>query len=43
MEASKLKWKIPTPTLAELHANTQRDGSDYADKYYEIVKELING
>tara|TARA_R100001079_G_C4420588_1_gene139574 strand:- start:207 stop:632 length:426 start_codon:yes stop_codon:yes gene_type:complete len=43
MEASKLKWKIPTPNLAELHNNTKSDGSDYADKYYEIVKELING
>ena len=40
---SSLKFKIPTPVLAELHADTKADGSDYADKYYEIVKELING
>ena len=43
MEMSSLKFKIPTPVLAELHENTKADGSDYADKYYEIVKEIING
>tara|TARA_X000001388_G_scaffold70088_1_gene58994 strand:- start:616 stop:1041 length:426 start_codon:yes stop_codon:yes gene_type:complete len=43
MEMSSLKFKIPTVTLAELHKNTKADGSDYADKYFEIVKEIING
>lgn len=42
MEVSKLKWKIPTPMLAELHKNTKADGSDYGKKYYEIIKEVIN-
>ena len=43
MEASKEKWKIPTPMLAELHDATKADGSDYAYKYYEMIKELLNG
>lgn len=43
MEMSSLKFKIPTVVLAELHADTKADGSDYADKYYEIIKEIING
>tara|TARA_R100001086_G_C11825645_1_gene255258 strand:- start:1092 stop:1520 length:429 start_codon:yes stop_codon:yes gene_type:complete len=43
MEMSALKFKIPTPTLADLHRETKSDGSDYADKYYEIIKEVING
>ncbi len=42
MEMSSLKFKIPTVVLAELHENTKADGSDYGDKYYEIVKEIIN-
>tara|TARA_Y100000361_G_C11104956_1_gene314228 strand:- start:513 stop:941 length:429 start_codon:yes stop_codon:yes gene_type:complete len=43
MEMSALKFKIPTPTLADLHRETKADGSDYADNYYEIIKEVING
>ena len=42
MEMSSLKFKIPTVVLAELHENTKADGSDYGEKYYEIVKEIIN-
>ena len=42
MEMSSLKFKIPTVVLAELHKNTKADGADYGDKYYEIVKEIIN-
>ena len=42
MEASKIKWKIPTTTLAELHENTKADGTDYGTKYFLIVEELIN-
>ena len=42
MEAVKTKWKIPTATLAGLHADTKADGSDYAEKYYKLIKEIIN-
>jgi hypothetical protein len=35
------EWKIPTATLAGLHADTKADGSDYAEKYYELIKEII--
>ena len=42
MEAAKKKWKIPTPMLAELHENTKTNGTDYGEKYYETIKELIN-
>lgn len=42
MESAKLKWKIPTVLLAELHDNTKADGSDYGIKYYEMIKEVTN-
>ena len=42
MEAAKIKWKIPTPMLVELHKNTKTNGTDYGEKYYSTVKELIN-
>ena len=38
-----LKFKIPTAMLAELHENTKADGSDYAVKYYEMIKEIVDG
>ena len=41
-EIAKKKIKIPTVVLAELHENTKADGSDYGDKYYKIIKEIIN-
>ena len=34
-------FKIPTVTLAELHSQTKADGTDYAVKYYDIIKEII--
>ena len=43
MRMAKLKFKIPTATLAELHKITKSDGSDYGQAYYEIIKEIING
>tara|TARA_A100001201_G_C3998601_1_gene173843 strand:+ start:123 stop:563 length:441 start_codon:yes stop_codon:yes gene_type:complete len=42
MEACKEKWKIPTSSLINLHKNTKGDGSDYAEKYYKLIKEIIN-
>ena len=42
MEASKLKWKLETYQLAELHNNTKSDGTDYPYKYYELIKEYLN-
>lgn len=41
MEVSKKKWKIPTPMLAELHDNTKADGSDYGNKYYNMIKDIL--
>ena len=41
MEASKEKFKIPTSNLIELHKNTKGDGSDYGEKYYEMIKDII--
>jgi len=38
MFEAKKKYKIPTPTLAELHENTKADGSDYYDQYLRIIK-----
>ena len=43
MRMAKLKFKIPTATLADLHKNTRSDGSDYGEKYYEVIQEMING
>lgn len=43
MQASKKKWKIPTPMLAELHERTKDDGVDYGYEYFSTVKELLNG
>ena len=43
MRMSKLKFKIPTATLAELHENTMADGSDFGIKYYEMIKGVIDG
>ena len=43
MKASLQKWKIPTPTLAELHEDTMADGSDFGIKYYEMIKGVIDG
>lgn len=42
MHISKKDWKIPTVMLADLHAKTKADGSDYGKVYYDIVKEIIN-
>ena len=42
MEACKKKWKIPTSTLAELHENTESDGSDYGVKYFATIQRLLN-
>jgi len=42
MRVAKLKYKIPTVTLAELHKNTLGDGSDYAIAYYEMIKDIID-
>jgi len=42
MRMAKLKFKIPTATLAELHEDTKADGSDYGVKYYEMIKGVIN-
>ena len=42
MRMAKLKFKIPTATLAELHENTKADGSDFGVKYYEMIKGVIN-
>jgi len=42
MRMAKLKFKIPTATLAELHEDTKDDGSDYGVKYYEMIKGVIN-
>jgi hypothetical protein len=41
MELSKNKFKIPTTTLAELHKKTKGNGSDYGEKYYKMIKEII--
>ncbi len=42
MRMSKLKFKISTAQLAELHANTKADGSDYGEKYYKLIQEIID-
>lgn len=42
MRMAKLKFKIPTATLAELHENTLADGSDYGKTYYEMIKDFIS-
>jgi|TARA_R100000005_G_C5001775_1_gene209045 hypothetical protein len=41
MKMSKLKFKIPTSALAELHENTKADGMDYGYKYYELIQDVI--
>lgn len=43
MMMAKLKCKIPTVTLAELHETTKADGSDYGQAYYTMIQEMING
>ena len=42
MRMSKLDFKITTVQMAELHANTKADGSDYGEKYYKLIQEIIN-
>lgn len=41
MRMSKIDFKITTVQMAELHANTKADGSDYAEKYYKLIQEII--
>ena len=41
MMMAKLKIKLPTPVLAELHETTKADGSDYGVTYCEVIKEII--
>ena len=38
---SKLDFKITTVQMAELHAATKSDGSDYGKKYYELIQEIV--
>jgi len=42
MRAEKEKFKISTVALAQLHSDTKADGSDYRNKYYEMIKEEID-
>ena len=42
MRMAKLKCKIPTVTLADLHDATKADGSDYGQAYYTMIQEMIN-
>ena len=42
MMMAKIKFKIPTATLAGLHEDTKADGSDYAIAYYDIIKEIVD-
>lgn len=42
MKMAQLKFKISTAQLAELHANTKADGSDYGEKYYKLIQEIID-
>ena len=41
MMMAKLKFKLPTATLAGLHEDTKADGSDYGQAYYDIIQEII--
>jgi len=42
MRMAKLKFKIPTATLVELHDATKADGSDYGQEYYKLIQEIIS-
>jgi hypothetical protein len=42
MRMAKLKFKIPTVDLAELHDTTKADGSDYGQAYYKLIQGIIN-
>jgi alpha-galactosidase/6-phospho-beta-glucosidase family protein len=42
MRMAKLKFKISTADLAELHDTTKADGSDYGQAYYKLIQEIIN-
>lgn len=43
MRMSKLKFKITTVQMAELHKSTKADGSDYGETYYKLIQEIIDG